>query len=82
MHAFRHQLCVTMDLFGKCTKYGTVTYFARLLYLTIPPKTWDSYMALKFAANLSFTFLENANFLNRYKAAKNAGNVHSLEKLS
>ena len=31
-------------------------------------------MALKFAANLSFCFLEHDNFLDRYQAAKNAGN--------
>lgn len=30
-------------------------------------------MALKFAANLSFTFLEYGDFLDRYQAAKNAG---------
>lgn len=32
-------------------------------------------MALKFAANLSFTFLEHKNFLDRYQAAKKAGDV-------
>ncbi|XP_027055890.1 putative hydroxypyruvate isomerase isoform X2 [Pocillopora damicornis] len=30
-------------------------------------------MALKFAANISFTFLEHKNFLDRYQAAKRAG---------
>ena len=35
-------------------------------------------MALKFAANLSFCFLEHDNFLHRYQAAKNAGNKFSV----
>ena len=35
-------------------------------------------MALKFAANLSFTFLEYGDFLERYQVAKNAGNVREF----
>lgn len=47
------------------------------MYLSLPPlkelSTPEENMALKFAANLSFTFLEHGNFLDRYQAAKNAG---------
>lgn len=30
-------------------------------------------MAVKFSGNLTFTFLEYPNFVDRYRAAKNAG---------
>ena len=42
-----------------------------------PPRRWIIYhnkMALKFAVNISFAFLEYGDFLDRFQAAKNAGN--------
>ncbi|XP_078353609.1 putative hydroxypyruvate isomerase [Oculina patagonica] len=64
------------------TKYGVIDVCAYLTFMgqNSPVSTpaeriinTRENMALKFAANLSFCFLEHENFLNRYQAAKNAG---------
>ena len=64
-----------------------MTYFPRfhgpIFTPLYPPLCFKivNIMALKFAANLSFAFQEHENFLHRYQAAKNAGNVNGCVNL-
>lgn len=79
MHDLRHYICVTMGFICvNLTKYGKKDVMIASVSCTqldcvVPSRDNLVSMALKFAANISFTFLEHKNFLDRYQAAKRAG---------